>query len=114
MTTYLAPLADMRFVINELAGLDAVSRLPGHEDATPDTVDAILEEAGKLASDVIAPLNRVGDVEGCTFENGVVRTPKGFVDAYAQFVAGGWNGVPFDPAHGGMGLPIWHWRCARC
>ncbi len=117
MTTYVAPLADMRFVINELAGLDAVTALPGHQDATHDTVDAILDEAGKLASDVIAPLNRVGDVEGCAFENGVVRTPKGFADAYGQFVAGGWNGVPFDPAHGGMGLPwlvatatfeIWH------
>ena len=117
MTTYLAPLADMRFVINELAGLDAVSKLPGYQDATPDTVDHILDEAGKLASDVIAPLNHTGDVEGCAFENGVVRTPKGFVEAYAQFVAGGWNGVPFDPAHGGMGLPwlvataafeIWH------
>ncbi len=117
MSTYLAPLADMRFVINELAGLDAVAKLPGHEDATPDTVDAILEEAGKLASDVVAPLNRAGDVAGCLFENGVVRTPKGFAEAYKQFVDGGWNGVPFDPAHGGMGLPwlvataafeIWH------
>ncbi len=117
MSIYLAPLADMRFVINELAGLDAVCQLPGCHDATPDTVDHILDEAGKLASDVIAPLNHTGDVEGCAFENGVVRTPKGFAQAYAQFVAGGWNGVPFDPAHGGMGLPwlvatatseIWH------
>jgi len=117
MSTYLAPLADMRFVINELAGLDAVCKLPGCHDATPDTVDHILDEAGKLASDVIAPLNHTGDVEGCAFENGVVRTAKGFAQAYAQFVAGGWNGVPFDPAHGGMGLPwlvatatseIWH------
>ena len=117
MTTYLAPLADMRFVINELAGLDALNRLPGFEEATPELVDAILEEAGKLASDVIAPLNRVGDVEGCVLENGVVRTPKGFSEAYARFVEGGWNGVPFHPDHGGMGLPwlvstaafeIWH------
>ena len=117
MTTYLAPLADMRFVINELAGLDALQKLPGCGEATPELVDAILEEAGKLASDVIAPLNRVGDLQGCVLENGVVRTPDGFADAYAQFVAGGWNGVPFEPDHGGMGLPwlvstavfeIWH------
>ncbi|HEX9703274.1 MAG TPA: acyl-CoA dehydrogenase family protein, partial [Rhodospirillales bacterium] len=117
MTTYLAPLADMRFVINELAGLDALQKLPGCGEATPELVDAILEEAGKLASDVIAPLNRVGDLQGCVLENGVVRTPEGFADAYAQFVAGGWNGVPFEPDHGGMGLPwlvstavfeIWH------
>ena len=117
MTAYEAPLADMRFVINELAGLDAIAALPGCSDVTPDLVDAILEEAGKLATDVLAPLNRSGDIEGCRLQNGVVRTPKGFPEAYARFIEGGWNGVPFDPEHGGQGLPwlvatavqeIWH------
>ncbi|MCH8238361.1 MAG: acyl-CoA dehydrogenase [Proteobacteria bacterium] len=117
MTEYRAPLDDMRFVLNELAGLDAVAQFPGFEEVSPDLVDAILEEAGKLATEILAPLNRPGDIEGCTFENGVVRTPKGFPEAYAKFIEGGWNGVPFDPEYGGQGLPrlvatavfeIWH------
>ncbi|MDA0305532.1 MAG: acyl-CoA dehydrogenase [Proteobacteria bacterium] len=117
MSTYEAPLADMRFVINELADLDGIARLPGFEDVSPDLVDAILEEAGKLGSEVLAPLNRSGDEEGCVLENGVVRTPKGFPEAYQKFIDGGWNGVPFDPQFGGQGLPalvatatfeIWH------
>lgn len=106
MTAYRAPLDDMRFVLRELAGLDAVAALPGHEDATPDLIDAILAEAGKLATDVLAPLNPVGDRQGCVLENGVVRTPDGFSQAYGQFIEGGWNGVPFDPEYGGMGLPM--------
>ena len=105
MTSYAAPLADMRFVIHELAGLDAVAALPGCADATPDLVDAILEEAAKFGGEVLAPLNQSGDRQGCVFENGVVRTPDGFADAYARFVDGGWNGVPFDPEYGGQGLP---------
>ncbi len=105
MTSYAAPLADMRFVIRELAGLDAVAALPGCADATPDLVDAILEEAAKFGGEVLAPLNQPGDRQGCVFENGVVRTPDGFADAYARFVDGGWNGVPFDPEYGGQGLP---------
>ncbi|MCZ6607728.1 MAG: acyl-CoA dehydrogenase [Alphaproteobacteria bacterium] len=105
MTSYAAPLADMRFVIRELAGLDAVAALPGCADATPDLVDAILEEAAKFGGEVLAPLNQPGDRQGCVFENGVVRTPDGFADAYARFVEGGWNGVPFDPEYGGQGLP---------
>ena len=105
MTVYQAPLDDMRFVLNELADLDGVSKLPGLGDATPDVVDASLEEAGKLAAEVLAPLNKSGDEEGCVLENGVVTTPKGFPEAYAKFIEGGWNGVPFDPEYGGMGLP---------
>ena len=105
MSDYQAPIKDMRFVINELAGLKDLAGLPGFEEVTPDLVDAILEEAGKLASDVLAPLNRSGDIEGCKLENGVVRTPKGFPEAYKQFIDGGWNGVPFDPEYGGQGLP---------
>jgi alkylation response protein AidB-like acyl-CoA dehydrogenase len=96
----------MRFVLNELAGLGDVAALPEFEDATPDLIDAILSEAARLAGDVMAPLNVVGDREGCVLENGVVRTPEGFAGAYAQFIEGGWNGVPFDPEYGGMGLPM--------
>ncbi len=105
MTSYTAPLDDMRFVINELANLEAVAALDGHQDATPDLVEAILEEAGKFGSEVLAPLNHPGDRQGCVLENGVVRTPDGFREAYARFVEGGWNGVPFDPDYGGQGLP---------
>jgi len=106
MTAYQAPLDDMRFVLNELAGLSDIAALPGFEDATPDLIDAILTEAGKLASDVLAPLSMIGDREGSVLENGVVRTPKGFARAYAQFIEGGWNGVPFEPQYSGMGLPM--------
>jgi len=105
MSQYTAPIDDMRFVINELCDLDAIGGLPGYEDATPDLVDAVLEEAGKLAADVMAPINHSGDIEGCRIDNGVVRTPEGVKEAYAQFVDGGWNGVPFDPEYGGQGLP---------
>ena len=117
MTDYRAPLDDMRFVINDVVGLEQITALPGCEDATPDLVDAILDEAGRLASEVIAPLNGPGDIEGCVFENGVVRTPKGFPEAYRQFIDGGWNGLAADPEYGGQGLPwlvatavseIWH------
>src|SRR3546814_9533346 len=79
--------------------------LPNDEEATPDLVSAILEEAGKLAADVLAPLNQAGDRQGSVFENGVVRTPGGFRAAYRQFVDGGWNALPFDPDFGGQGLP---------
>ena len=70
-----------------------------------DTVTAVLEEAAKLAGDVLAPLNLSGDHEGSLLENGVVRTPKGFEEAYRSYVDGGWNGLPFDPEFGGQGLP---------
>ncbi len=105
MSDYRAPIRDMRFVLDELVGFDEIAHLPGYEEATPDLVDAVLEEAGKFCAEVIAPLNRVGDVEGSVLENGVVRTPDGFKDAYRQFVEGGWNSVPFEPDFGGQGLP---------
>ena len=105
MTGYRAPLAEMRFVMREIAGLEHIAGLPGFEEATPDLTDAALEEAGRLAGDVIAPLNAVGDRQGCRLENGVVRTPEGFRDAYWRFVEGGWNGVQCDPEFGGQGLP---------
>ena len=106
MTGYTAPLSDMRFVLKDLVNFDTeIATLPGYEEATPDLVDAVLEEAGKVASDVLAPLNRVGDEQGSILENGVVRTPDGFRDAYHQFVEGGWTGLPFNPEYGGQGLP---------
>ena len=105
MIPYSAPIQDMRFVLNEVVGMDRITSLPGYADATPDMVDAILDEAGKLASNVLAPINFSGDQEGAVLENGVVRTPKGFREAYRQYQEGGWNSVPFDPEHGGQGLP---------
>ncbi len=117
MTAYHAPVEEMLFVMKEIGELDSLSTLPGYEDATSDLVLAILEEAGKLGTDVLDPINVSGDQEGCTLENGVVRTPKGFKEAYAQFVEAGWNSMPFNPEYGGQGLPwlvatgaseIWH------
>jgi alkylation response protein AidB-like acyl-CoA dehydrogenase len=105
MSSYVAPLKDMRFVLNELAGLAEVGQLPGFAEATPDTVDAILEEAGKFAAGVLDPLNQPGDLEGSQWLDGAVRTPKGFKEAYRQYVEGGWNGLPLEPEWGGQGLP---------
>jgi 3-(methylthio)propanoyl-CoA dehydrogenase len=105
MPSYVAPIADMQFAMNEVAGLGELQTLPGFEDATPDLVAAALGEASRLASEVLAPLNQSGDRQGARLENGVVRTPEGFKEAYRQFVEGGWNSLPFDPAHGGQGLP---------
>jgi alkylation response protein AidB-like acyl-CoA dehydrogenase len=103
--TYTAPLADMRFALREVAGLARISALPGYEHATDDTVDAVLEEAAKLAGNGLAPLNRDGDKIGAKLENGVVRTAPGFAGIYKEFVGGGWNSLPFDPEFGGQGMP---------
>ena len=103
--TYTAPLADMRFALREVAGLERIAALPGYEHATDDTVDAVLEEAAKLAGNGLAPLNRDGDKVGARLENGVVRTAPGFTGIYKEFVDGGWNSLPFDPEFGGQGMP---------
>ena len=105
MSSYQAPLKDMRFALNHLAGLADVAKLPGYEEATPDTVDAILEEASKFASEVLDPINFSGDREGSKWSDGGVRTPKGFRDAYKKFCEGGWNALPFEAEWGGQGLP---------
>jgi alkylation response protein AidB-like acyl-CoA dehydrogenase len=105
VSAYVAPLKDMRFVLKELAGLEAVAKLPGYAEATPDTVDAILEESSKFASQVLDPLNYSGDREGSQWKDGAVKTPKGFKEAYRQYVDGGWGALPFGPEHGGQGLP---------
>ena len=106
MNPYRAPLADMRFVMGELAGLDRVAALPGFQDATEDTVGAILEEAAKFATGVLDPRNRVGDREGARLSaDGAVTTPTGFKEAYRQFCELGWNGLAKDPQFGGQGMP---------
>jgi acyl-CoA dehydrogenase len=105
MNDYTAPLRDMRFVLDELVGIADIAELPGYGEATPDLIGPVLEEAAKFAGQTLAPLNRVGDEEGAVFENGMVRTPQGFREAYTLFAEGGWNSVPFDPKHGGQGLP---------
>ncbi len=104
MSSYQAPLRDMQFVLRELAGLEEVAKLPGYED-TVDVADAILEEAATFASEVLDPINQVGDKEGCTWKDGNVTTPKGFKEAYAQFAKAGWIGLPVPPEYGGQGLP---------
>lgn len=106
MPTYRAPLRDIRFVLHELVGSEKLNALPGYEDATPDVFDAVLDEAAKLCEEVLFPLNQSGDAEGCTFENGEVRTPSGFKDAWNTFVAGGWTGLASSPEWGGQGLPL--------
>jgi 3-(methylthio)propanoyl-CoA dehydrogenase len=105
MSAYQAPLKDMKFVLNELAGLAEVAKLPGYAEATADTVEAILEEASKFASGVLDPINYSGDQEGSKWAAGEVRTPKGFREAYKQFCEGGWNALPFEAEWGGQGLP---------
>ncbi len=105
MQTYDAPLRDMRFVLHELHADDGFGAIPAHEEFTPDLLDAVLEEANKLARDVLLPVNASGDIEGCVLENGVVRTPKGFKEAYTQFREGGWCSLASDPKWGGQGLP---------
>lgn len=105
MSTYAAPLRDMKFVVKELTGIDDIAGLPGCEDLTPDVVDAVLEEAGKFATGVLDPLNRPGDATGATLSGNVVTTAPGFADAFRQFSSGGWTGLNCDPAYGGQGLP---------
>jgi hypothetical protein len=104
MSEYVAPLKDIRFVMQELAGLDQVVALPGCEEASPDVVDAILE-AAKFAGEVLSPLNRVGDTNGAKWKDTVVTSSPGFKEAYHQFVDNGWNGLGCEPEFGGQGLP---------
>lgn len=105
MPTYKAPLRDMRFVMDEVFDFGAGYETHGLTDATPDLVSAILEESAKFAGEVLAPLNRSGDEEGCHIDDGVVTTPKGFKEAYQQYVDNGWGSMTGPVEYGGQGLP---------
>jgi acyl-CoA dehydrogenase len=105
MSEYAAPLQDMRFAL-DLAGLAEVAALPGYEDASPDVIDAVLEEAARFTGEVLSPINRVGDRTGARLdEEGRVVMPEGFAAAYRAWADNGWNGMGCDPAHGGAGMP---------
>jgi butyryl-CoA dehydrogenase len=103
--SYVAPLKDMLFVVNELADLAAVNALPGCEEATPETVEAVLEENAKFCGEVIAPLNVAGDREPSSWQDGRVTTTPGFADAFRAFAEAGWQGVQHPAEYGGQGLP---------
>src|SRR6516164_2984790 len=106
MATYKAPVDDALFLLHEVFHLDRYGNLPGFGDATPDVVEAVLREAGKFSEEVLTPLNRLGDEEGCTrHPDGGVTTPKGFKEALKQMVEGGWIGISVPPEFGGQGLP---------
>ncbi|WP_417581905.1 acyl-CoA dehydrogenase C-terminal domain-containing protein [Nitrincola sp.] len=106
MAEYKAPLRDMQFMLNDVLELEQhYQSLPGCEEATPDMVSAILEEGAKFAERVLSPLNQVGDQQGCQFNEGEVKTPDGFAEAYQAFVEGGWPSLAHNPEWGGQGLP---------
>src|SRR5262245_28587905 len=105
MTTYRAPISDMKFVIDELAGLESLATLPGYEEVNSELTGTVLEEAAKIAGEVLAPLNKLGDERGASLTKEGVVAAEGFGAAYRQFVDNGWNGLGGDPEHGGQGLP---------
>lgn len=107
MPTYKAPVDDVLFLLNDVFHIERYANLPGFADAAPDLLEAILGESAKFCEDVLTPLNRVGDTEGCTrHDDGRVTTPKGFHEAYRQIVAGGWIGISAPTEFGGQGLPM--------
>jgi len=105
MPDYKAPIRDIHFVLYDLLGAEEHYQRIGAEETSRDLVEAIITEGGRFAESILAPLHRVGDKEGCKFNNGVVTTPPGFKEAYAQYVAGGWPSLAGDPEYGGQGLP---------
>jgi alkylation response protein AidB-like acyl-CoA dehydrogenase len=105
MSDYIAPIKDMTFVLNELAGLPALSQIPRFADSTAEMVSTVMDEAAKFASGVIAPLNEIGDNHGARCENNSVQESPGFADAYQKMVEGGWVALPCNPEYGGMGMP---------
>jgi alkylation response protein AidB-like acyl-CoA dehydrogenase len=104
MAAYDPPLRDLDFILHDVLAVQE-SPVPGFADLDRDFTAAILGEAGRIARDVLAPLNAIGDREGCRLENGVVRTPEGFKAAYDLIAAGGWIGLDLDPDYGGQGMP---------
>jgi len=106
MPSYRAPIEDVSFLLNDVFGIEKYGNLPGFSDLSPDMLEAILSEGAKLCEEVLAPLNRVGDTEGCTrHADGSVTTPKGFKAAYGAYTVGGWIGLSAEPEYGGQGLP---------
>jgi alkylation response protein AidB-like acyl-CoA dehydrogenase len=106
MPTYKAPVDDALFLLNDVFHIERYGNIPAFAEAIPDTVAAVLSEGGKFVEEVLQPLNRVGDVEGCTrHADGSVTTPKGFKEAYRALAEGGWIGLAMEPEYGGQGLP---------
>ncbi|MGZ8260056.1 MAG: acyl-CoA dehydrogenase family protein, partial [Caldimonas sp.] len=103
--SYVAPVKDMLFCMKELADLEAIARLPGFEEAGLETAQAVLEECARFSAEVLAPLNREGDVRPSTWQDGVVTTTAGFKEAFRQFGDGGWQGLQHPTEYGGQGLP---------
>jgi alkylation response protein AidB-like acyl-CoA dehydrogenase len=104
--TYRAPVSEMRFLLDRVLGYGRLAGTARFAEATPETAEAVLAEAARLAEDVLAPLRRAGDLHPARLENGVVRTSPGFAEAYRKLAEGGWVGMSADPEHGGMGLPL--------
>jgi len=111
--SYRAPVGDMRFLLEHVIGAGRLAETERFAEATPDTAEAILSEAAKLAEEVLAPLRRAGDLTPAALENGVVRTSPGFPEAYRAVAEGGWVGMAADPANGGMGLPVTLLSCVN-
>ncbi len=105
MPSYRAPLDDIKFLFHDVHNVAQLSELPPFTDASSDVIDAVLAEAATVCEELLFPLNQSGDAEGCRYENGEVKTPTGFKEAYAQYAAGGWTGVVAPPEYGGQGLP---------
>src|SRR5258707_9566624 len=105
MTTYEAPLDEMQFVIRELGGLDSLTALPEWQDIDAETVSAVLAEANRFASEVLAPLNQIGDQRGVICKDNHVITAPGFREAYQQYINSGWNRLGFDEEYGGQAVP---------
>ncbi|MEQ8433887.1 MAG: acyl-CoA dehydrogenase family protein [Oceanicaulis sp.] len=107
MPSYTAPVKDQLFVLNDVLNVQQYNNVPGFADATSDIVSAVLEEGGKFCENVLYPLNKTGDREGCSLKDGEVTTPAGFKNAYKQMTEGGWTALSGDPKYGGQGLPAY-------
>ena len=113
MPSYRAPVDDFRFILTELYDANQILAYKEYADVTPDLMLSVVEEAGKFCEEVLSPINASGDSEGCTWDNGMVHTPKGYKEAFKQYADGGWIGLATDPEHGGQGLPAATTRPSR-